>query len=130
MELNPGDGGKVCRTAGSSAVVVSHDRNKTVIRLPSHKFRTLSSQCRATIGKVAGSGITEKPFVKAGTKSYAMAVRNKLYPRTSGVAMNPVDHPFGGKTKPGKHKSVSRNAPPGRKVGSISPRRTGKKKTK
>ena len=52
----------------------------------------------------------------------------RLFPRTKGVGMNPVDHPFGGKTKPGTPKSVSRHAPLGAKDGSISPRRMGKRK--
>ena len=57
-----------------------------------------------------------------------MKSKGKLYPIVSGTAMNPVDHPFGGKTKPGIPKNVSRNAPPGAKVGTIAARRTGKKK--
>ena len=81
-----------------------------------------------TIGIPAGAGRKEKPFVKAGVMHYARKSRGKLYPRVSGTAMNPVDHPFGGKTKPGISKAVSRHAPPGRKVGSIAPRRMGKKK--
>jgi len=80
------------------------------------------------IGVPAGAGRTEKPWVKAGKKWHAMHARGKLYPQTKGVAMNPVDHPFGGKTKPGKPKTVSRHAPPDAKVGSISPKRTGRKK--
>ena len=59
-----------------------------------------------------------------------MKARNKLYPRTSGVAMNAVDHPFGcGRGRHvGKPKTVSRFAPPGRKVGLIAPKRTGRRK--
>jgi len=68
--------------------------------------------------------------VKAGKKWIAMHRKGKLYPRTSGVAMNAVDHPFGGPTKPGKSTTVSKHAPPGAKVGSWGARRTGKKKGK
>jgi large subunit ribosomal protein L2 len=128
IELAPGDGGRLCKAGGASATVISHIRNKTIILLPSKKRKTLSSNCRATVGTVAGSGRKEKPFMKAGNKFYALRAKNKLYPRTRGVAKNALDHPFGGSTKPGKHKTVSRHTSPGAKVGSISPRRTGKRK--
>ncbi len=128
IEINPSDGGKLCRSSGGFAIVVSHERGKTTIRLPSRKFKVLKSSCRATIGKAAGSGRVEQPFVKAGKKFYATRARNKLYPRVSGVAMNPVDHPFGGSATPGKHKTIKRGAAPGKKVGSIAARRMGKKK--
>ena len=59
-----------------------------------------------------------------------MKARNKLYPRVSGVSMNSVDHPFGGSSShtKGRPTQASRNAPPGRKVGKIAPKRTGRKK--
>ena len=59
-----------------------------------------------------------------------MKARNKLYPRVSGVAMNAVDHPFGGSqsSHKGRPTQSPRSAPPGRKVGKIAPRRTGKKR--
>lgn len=130
IELRPNDGGKLCRAAGSSALMITRGEKKCVIRLPSKEKRILSSKCRATIGIAASSGRKEKPFMKAGKKYHVMRSKNKLYPITSGVAMNPVDHPFGGQTKPGKHKTVSRDMPPGRKVGNIAARRTGKRKRK
>ncbi len=80
------------------------------------------------IGVPAGGGRLEKPWVKAGKRSHAMMARGKLYPRTVGVAMNAVDHPYGGKKKHAKFKTISRHAPPGRKIGSIAARRTGKRK--
>ena len=128
IELNPGDGGRLCRAAGSSCVVVSHDKAKTTVRLPSRKFKVLNSMCRATVGKAAGAGRIEKPFTTAGNKYYAMRARNRYWPKTKGVAKNPVDHPFGGSAKPGKHKTVARDAPPGKKVGSLAARRMGRKK--
>ena len=130
IELNPGDGGKLCRASGAFATLISREGNKVVVLMPSKEKKTLSANCRATIGNVASSGRTEKPFMRAGAKFYAMRALNRLWPRTKGVAKNPVDHPFGGQTKPGKVKSVSRHMPPGKKVGSISPRRMGKKKRK
>ncbi|ADD03805.1 50S ribosomal protein L2 [Natrialba magadii ATCC 43099] len=128
VEANPGDGGKFARSSGVNADLITHDRNAAVIQLPSGEVKRLDPQCRATIGVVAGGGRTEKPMVKAGNKYHKMKARGTKWPRVRGVAMNAVDHPFGGggRQHPGKPKSVSRNAPPGRKVGDISSRRTGR----
>ena len=128
VEANPGDGGKFARASGVSAQLMAHDRNVTVVQLPSGDVRRLDPDCRATVGVVAGGGRTEKPFVKAGNKYHKMKSRGTKYPRVRGVAMNAVDHPFGGggRQHPGQPKSISRNAPPGRKVGDISSRRTGR----
>lgn len=128
IELHPGDGGRICKSPGTSATLITKEKGKCIIVLPSKEKKVLSSKCRAVIGSVAGSGLSDKPFRKAGAKFHAMRAMGRLYPRASGVAMNPVDHPFGGSAKPGKHKTVSRYSPPGKKVGSISPRRMGKKK--
>ncbi|HDD46078.1 MAG TPA: 50S ribosomal protein L2 [Candidatus Aenigmarchaeota archaeon] len=128
IETYPNSGPKMCRSAGSFAIVLSKTKDKCVIQLPSRKKKELNINCRASIGMPAGDGFKEKPLIKAGKKWHIMHARGKLYPRTSGSAMNAVDHPFGGSTKPGKAKTVSRHAPPGRKVGSISSKRTGKKK--
>lgn len=127
IELTPGDGGKVVRSSGVFATVISHDKKKAVVKLSSKKFKTLNSNCKATIGIVAGGERKTKPFVKAGKKWHVMHARGKLYPRTSANAMNVVDHKYGGESF-GVPKTVSRNAPPGRKVGSIAAKRTGKKK--
>ena len=128
VERQPGDGGKFARASGVSATLMTHDRNAAVVQLPSGETRRLSPECRATIGVVAGGGRTEKPFVKAGNKHHKMKARGTKYPRVRGVAMNAVDHPFGGggRQHPGKPKSISRNAPPGRKVGDIASKRTGR----
>ncbi|WP_254535496.1 50S ribosomal protein L2 [Halomarina litorea] len=128
VERQPGDGGKFARSSGVSATLLTHDRKAAVVQLPSGEIRRLSPDCRATIGVVAGGGRTEKPFVKAGNKHHKMRARGTKWPRVRGVAMNAVDHPFGGggRQHPGKPKSVSRNAPPGRKVGDIASRRTGR----
>ena len=128
VEANPGDGGKFARASGVSAQLLSHDRNVAVVKLPSGEMKQLSPQCRATIGVVAGGGRTEKPMVKAGNKHHKVRARGMVWPRVRGVAMNAVDHPFGGggRQHPGRPKSVSRDAPPGRKVGDISSRRTGR----
>ena len=128
IETLPGDGGKICRASGSFAILTTKGKNSCMLLLPSKQKKVLSSGCLATVGVASGSGRTEKPFMKAGTKYHAMKGMNRPYPRTSGVSKNPVDHPFGGSAKPGKHKSVKRSMPPGKKVGSVSPRRTGKRK--
>jgi len=128
VEAQPGDGGKYARASGVSATLVTHERDAAVVKLPSDEVKRLSPDCRATIGVVAGGGRTEKPFVKAGSKHHKMKARGTKWPRVRGVAMNAVDHPFGGggRQHPGRPKSVSKNAPPGRKVGDLGSRRTGR----
>lgn len=128
IETHPGSGPKLCRSSGSFATIMSKIKDKVRISFPSGKIKEVNQNCLATVGIPAGSGRTDKPWVKAGKKYIVLRKRGKLYPIVSGVAMGPVNHPFGGKTKPGIPKSVSRHAPPGRKVGSISPRRMGKRK--
>ena len=128
IEINPGDGGKIARSSGTSATLITHERGGAVVQLPSDEIRQFDPECRATVGVVAGGGRTEKPFLKAGKKHHKMKARGGKWPKVSGVAMNAVDHPFGGggRQHPGKPKSVSKNTSPGRKVGDISSRRTGK----
>jgi len=129
VEINPLDGGKLIRSAGTYALLVSKDERNATIRLPSGKFKQLSSECRATVGIVAGGGRREKPVLKAGKKRKIIKNKPKVFPKVRGVAKNPVDHPFGGGSHQhtGKPKTPGRNAPPGRKVGSIAARRTGKR---
>jgi len=129
LETSPNSGPKLCRSSGSFATIMSKVGDKVIVKFSSGKIQELNSRCRATIGVPAGGGRLEKPFVKAGKRFYALKARGKLYPRTSGVAMSPVDHPYGGKRKaPRPSTTVSRHAPPGAKVGSIAARRTGRKK--
>jgi large subunit ribosomal protein L2 len=129
IELSPGDGGKLVRSGGNNATVVSHHSGKTVILLPSGQFKTIQSSCRATIGVLAGGGRKDKPLLKAGKKYHAFRSRGKQYPVVRGVAMNPVSHPHGGggHQHVGKPYTVKRGASPGRKVGSIAAKRTGRK---
>jgi len=132
IESAPGDGGKFVKSSGTFAKVLAKMKDKVIVLLPSKKEREFKPYCRATIGIIAGSGRTEKPFLKAGFKYHAMMARNKMYPRSSGAAMNAVDHPFGGSStcSKGHQSTVSRDAPPGAKVGKIAARRTGRKKSK
>ncbi|MBI2452579.1 50S ribosomal protein L2 [Candidatus Pacearchaeota archaeon] len=129
IERNPGDGGKFIRTGGSSASITKKTENNVFVMMPSKKEIGFNPNCKTTIGTIAGGGRIEKPFVSAGKKYYKMKARNKLWPRTSAVKMNAVDHPFGsGRGKRIKSKIAKRNAPPGRKVGHLRPRQTGKRK--
>ena len=129
IEITPGDGGKLVRAGGSGATVASHDLKKTVIKLPSGQFKTLDSSCRATVGIPAGGGRKDKPFLKAGKKFIAHRKKGKQYPIVRGVAMCAVSHPHGGggHQHVGQQSSISRGASPGRKVGNIAPKRTGRK---
>jgi len=130
IEKMPGSGPTLCRSSGSFAQIIAKTPNKVTVILPSKKQATLSSECRAVIGIVAGAGKKEKPWVKAGKKAMAMKAKNKLYPHTHGVAMNACNHPFGsGRGRHiGKAGSPPRFASPGRKVGLIHARRTGRKR--
>ncbi|MBI2676308.1 MAG: 50S ribosomal protein L2 [Candidatus Aenigmarchaeota archaeon] len=128
IELHPNSGPQLCMASGSAGILVGKEGGYALIQLPSKKQKLISLACRAVKGIPAGEGRGEKPFVKAGKKWHAMHARGRLYPRSKAVNMNAVDHPFGGKSGPGQSKSVSRHAPPGAKVGSISPRRTGRRK--
>ncbi|KPV65217.1 MAG: 50S ribosomal protein L2 [Candidatus Bathyarchaeota archaeon BA1] len=129
IELLPGDGGKIARSSGSYAMVVAHTSEGTIVRLPSGKTQYLNDLCRATIGVVSGAGRVDKPFLKAGAKFHLMQAKGRMYPRTRGIAMVPAAHPYGS-SKRGARKvtTVSRHAPPGRKVGLIAARSAGRKR--
>ncbi len=91
VEMRPGGGAKIARSAGSSVQLMSKEGGRALLRLPSSEMRTVPLDCRATIGQV---GNTEAELVKLGK-----AGRNRwkgVRPQTRGVAMNPVDHPLGG----------------------------------
>ncbi len=101
VELQPGGGGKLSRSAGSSVQLVAKDGPHAILRLPSTEMRRVPIDCRATVGVVGNS---EHELIKIGK-----AGRNRWKgkrPQTRGVAMNPVDHPHGGgegKTSGGRH---------------------------
>lgn len=129
LEAQPGDGGKFARTAGTAATIITQGE-KTIVQLPSGKMKALDPRCRATIGTAAGGGRIEKPWGRAGKKYLALRAKAIVYPRVSGVAMAPAFHPHGGggHQHVGKPSSVSKGAPPGRKVGKLAPKRTGRRK--
>ena len=129
IESRPKDGGTFIKTAGSCATIHRITEKFVSIMMPSKKEKKLHKNCRAMIGVVAGAGRLDKPVVKAGKQYYIKKTKSKLWPRTSAVKMNAIDHPFGsGRAKNPKSKIAKRNAPPGRKVGLLRPKRTGKKK--
>lgn len=128
IESRPGDGGVFIKTAGSSATVSRISGNEIMLLMPSKKEKGFHPDCRAVIGIIAGAGRLEKPIIKAGKKHHMAKARGKLWPRTSAVKMNVIDHPFGsGRGKRIKSKIVKRNSPPGTRVGLLRPRRTGKR---
>ncbi len=130
IEREPGDGGTVAKASGSYATVVAHRPSQTQLRLPSGASVYVPDNCRATVGVVSGSGRSEKPFVKAGARRLWLKSKGRLWPITKGQAMVAASHPHGG----GRHKhagkptTVSRNAPPGRKVGLIAAKQSGRSK--
>lgn len=129
VEARPNDGGKFIRASGVQAQVIGKDEGRVGIKMPSGKHKWFNADCRATVGIVAGGGRGEKPFVKAGKKFHKMKSQATKWPRSKAVCMNVIDHPFGGggHQHVGRPKSVSRGTSPGRKVGHIAPKRTGRK---
>ena len=129
IESRPGDGGMFIKTGGNSATINRVSGEGIFVLMPSKKEKKFHPKCRAIIGVIAGSGRLDKPVIKAGKKYHIKKAKSKLWPRTSAVKMNAIDHPFGsGRAKNPKSKVAKRNAPPGRKVGLIRSRKTGKRK--
>ena len=130
VECQVGDRGKFARCSGDYAVVISHDEDAGVtrIRLPSGGKKTVTSDARCQIGIVAGGGRTDKPILKAGRAWHKFHAKRNEWPKIRGVAKNPVEHPFGGGNHQhiGRPSTVSKYAPPGRKVGLLAARRTGR----
>jgi large subunit ribosomal protein L2 len=91
VELQPGKGGALARSAGTSAVLDARDGKYATLRLPSGETRMVLVTCKATIGSVSNPDHNLESYGKAG-KSRWLGIR----PRTRGVAMNPIDHPMGG----------------------------------
>ncbi len=129
IELSPGDGGKMVRSSGAYATVIGHTPDGTILKLPSGRSKYVNDLCRATVGVIAGAGRVEKPFLKAGNKHHLMKAKGHMYPRTRGIAMVAASHPYGSSKKGGrKVTTVSRNAPPGKKVGLIAARSAGSRR--
>merc|ERR1712110_1197352 len=90
--------------------------------------KTVQGTCRAMVGVVAGGQRTDKPLLKAANSWFKARGKRKNWPRVRGVAMNPVEHPHGGGNHQhiGHPSTVRRDTSPGRKVGLIAARRTGR----
>ena len=132
IEKQFGDGGSFIKSAGTSATVFSHEDDGVVIKLRSGKFTKLNPKNRAMIGTLAGGGVRDRPFMRAGVKWRKFKSRGHKYPIVRGVAQAAYVHPHGGGRHQhvGQSSTVSRNAPPGAKVGSIAARKTGRARIK
>ena len=104
VELTPGRGGQLARSAGNSCQLLAKEGRYVVLRLPSGEMRRVLSACRATIGEVGNEDHANVNIGKAG-RSWWLGRR----PKVRGVAMNPIDHPHGGgegRTSGGRHPST------------------------
>uniref|UniRef100_A0A8C2MHV9 Large ribosomal subunit protein uL2 n=1 Tax=Cricetulus griseus TaxID=10029 RepID=A0A8C2MHV9_CRIGR len=114
LEEKPGDRGKLAPASGNYATVISHnpETKKTRVKLPSG----------AVGGGVAGEGRIDKPILKAGCAYHKYKAKRNCWPHVPGVAMNPVEHPFGGGNHQyiGKPSTIRRHAPAGHKVALIA----------
>ncbi len=101
VELRPGKGGQLARSAGSYAQLLAKDGAYCHVRLPSGEIRLVKAECKATIGQVSNTEHENLKIGKAGRKRW-----KGIRPTVRGVAMNPVDHPMGGgegRTSGGRH---------------------------
>ncbi len=101
VELNPGAGGQIARSAGSYVQVMAKEGDVVLLRMPSGELRKVKANCKATIGQVGNLDHEKRNLGKAGI-SRKLGIR----PTVRGVSMNPVDHPLGGgegRTSGGRH---------------------------
>jgi large subunit ribosomal protein L2 len=101
IEAQPGRGGALCRSAGSSATLMAREADWAQLALPSGEIRRIPAACRATIGRVGNSEHMNVQLGKAGRRRWL-----GRRPHVRGTAMNPIDHPHGGgegRTKGGRH---------------------------
>jgi large subunit ribosomal protein L2 len=134
VELRPGGGAKLARSAGASIQLVAREGKNATLRMPSGEMRMVDVRCRATVGEVGNAEQSNISWGKAGRNRW----KGKR-PSVRGVAMNPIDHPHGGgegKTSGGRHPVSPWGKPEGRtrdknKASSrmiIRRRKTGKKR--
>jgi large subunit ribosomal protein L2 len=101
VELQPGRGGQMGRSAGAAIQLVAKEGDRATLRLPSGEMRMVSVECRATVGAIGNAEHQNLTIGKAGRNRH-----KGIRPQTRGTAMNPVDHPHGGgegSTTPGRH---------------------------
>ena len=134
IELRPGGGAKIARSAGAGVQLVAKEGTWAQLRMPSGEIRNVDARCRATVGQVGNAEQSNINWGKAGR----MRGKGKR-PQVRGVAMNPVDHPHGGgegKSSGGRHPVNPKGKPEGRTRKSRKPsdsqivrrRKTGKKR--
>ncbi len=104
--VQTGNGGTIARASGDYCTIMTQDPDvgKTRIKLPSGARKTVASSCRAMVGIVAGGGRIDKPMLKAGNSYYKYKAKRNEWPVMRGVALNPVEHPFGG----GNHQHIGK----------------------
>jgi len=101
IEMSPGHGGQMARSAGTYAQIMGRDGKYVSLRLPSGEMRYILNECLATIGTIGNEEIANEVVGKAGRSRH-----RGIRPQTRGSAMNPIDHPHGGgegKTNSGRH---------------------------
>jgi len=101
IEMNPGQGGKLVRSAGGYAQIMGRDGKYVSLRLPSGEMRYILGECMATVGTIGNEDFANMVIGKAGRNRH-----RGIRPQTRGSAMNPIDHPHGGgegKTNSGRH---------------------------
>ena len=132
IELRPGGGAKIARSAGSGVQLLAREGDRATLRMPSGEIRMVDAACRATVGEVGNADQGNIKLGKAGRRRW-----QGIRPTVRGVAMNPVDHPMGGgegKTSGGRHPVSPWGKPEGRTRRAHKPsdkmitRRRGKKK--
>ena len=112
VELRPGGGAKIARSAGASVQLVAREGATATLRMPSGEMRMVDVRCRATVGEVGNAEQSNINWGKAGRNRW----KGKR-PTVRGVAMNPIDHPHGGgegKTSGGRHPVSPWGQPEGR----------------
>jgi large subunit ribosomal protein L2 len=112
VEIKPGGGGKMARSAGASVQLVAKEGDHATVRLPSTEMRRVPIDCRATLGEIGNPEAELVAIGKAGRNRW-----KGVRPQTRGVAMNPVDHPLGGgegKSSGGRHPVSPWGKPEGR----------------
>ncbi|KAF9764045.1 60S ribosomal protein L8 [Nosema granulosis] len=131
VEYDYTDGGCVAMTGGCFSLVVNHKResNETVLKLPSGLKKTFGGESRCVVGLVSGGGIKEKPLLKASVAYFKAKAHGTKFPKVRCVAMNPVDHKWGGGNHQhiGRPSTISKKAPYAQQIGLVGARRTGRR---
>jgi len=130
IEERPGDKAKIGKGSGTFGTIIGVNEvtGKVRIKMPSGSKKSIHKDCRAMVGLIAGGSRCEKPMLKAGRAYHKYKLKRNCWPKVRGVAMNPVEHPHGGGNHQhiGHPSTMNRQAPPGKKVGLIAARRTGR----